>query len=211
MKSELRIPLKASPLHKQRLAALQEVFAKACNALAPVVQKTRCWNRVALHHMVYKQLRAQFPELGSQMACNAIYSVSRASRHVYQHPESPFNVARLNGKPLPMLRFLPQSPVYFDRHTLSIKDGKISIYTLDGRVHFELAVESEHERRFREGKLREIVLKQSDGEFALTFVFAESDEPSAAHDTFGEWPEYVIANDPPQSTAAHGSAAAISP
>jgi hypothetical protein len=44
--------------------------------------------------MAYKPLRERFPQLGSQMACNVIYSVSRAARHVYQHPSSPYNVAR---------------------------------------------------------------------------------------------------------------------
>jgi NTE family protein len=46
--------------------------------------------------------------------------VSRTCRIVYQDRNSPFNLQRLAGRPLPLLRFLPQSPVYFDRHTLTL-------------------------------------------------------------------------------------------
>jgi len=164
--------LNTTPAHAQRLVELQRAFAAACNALAPLVQQTRCWNRVALHHMAYKQMRQQFPDLGSQMVCNAIYSVSRTSRIVYQHPQSPFNVARLGDKPLPRLQFLPQSPVYFDRHTLSIKDGQVSMYTLDGRMRFQLNLDSLDEQRFRTEKLREIVLSAKSAGFQLSFYFA---------------------------------------
>ena len=52
MNSVLRIPLDASPEQVTRLQALQSGFAQVCNALAPLVQQTRVWNRVALHHHV---------------------------------------------------------------------------------------------------------------------------------------------------------------
>lgn len=64
MNSVLRIALNASPEQGARLQALQSGFAQVCNALAPVVQQTRVWNRVALHHLAYRQLREQFPEMG---------------------------------------------------------------------------------------------------------------------------------------------------
>ena len=124
------------------------MFAQVCNALAPIVAKTRVWNRVALHHMTYKSLREQFPALGSQMVCNAIYSVSRTSRMVYQDPGSPFNIARLGERPLPQLRFVDNCPVYFDRHTLSIKNGQLSLYTLDGRMRFQVALRPVDEAAF---------------------------------------------------------------
>jgi len=170
----IRIPLTATPEQQARLQALQSAFAQVCNALSPIVQQTRCWNRVALHHMVYKSLRAKFPALGSQMVCNAIYSVSRTSRLVYQHPASPFNVMRLGEQALPLLRFSDNCPVYFDRHTLSVKDGQLSMYTLDGRMHFELALKPEHEAMFHDLKLQEIVLaRRADDQFELSFSFAD--------------------------------------
>ncbi|MBY0454649.1 MAG: hypothetical protein K2Q11_07190 [Burkholderiaceae bacterium] len=197
MNSMLCIPLNASPEQAQRLLALQQGFAQVCNALAPLVQSTRVWNRVALHHLAYRQLREQFPDMGSQMVCNAIYSVSRTSRMVFQHPASPFYLARLGNKPLPLLRFADSCPVYFDRHTLSIKAGQLSMFTLDGRMRFQLALRPEDENSFHTRKLREIVLaRRSDGVYQLSFLLANeqgsAEAPPSAEAGDGEIPEYVM-------------------
>ena len=72
MKSVIRVPLNTTPEQYARLQALQTAFAQVCNALAPEVQRSRVWNRVALHHLHYRSLREKFPALGSQMVCNAI-------------------------------------------------------------------------------------------------------------------------------------------
>lgn len=193
----LRIPLNASPEQAQRLQSLQTGFSHVCNALAPLVQKTRVWNRVALHHLAYRQLREQFPEMGSQMICNAIYSVSRTCRAVFQSPGSPFNVARMGDKPLPLLRFAESCPVYFDRHTLSLKAGQLSMFTLDGRMRFQLALRAEDEQSFHERKLREIVLlRRSDGVYELSFLFAEEqalgEGQSVVDAAGGDIPEYIM-------------------
>jgi len=195
MKSQLKVTLRTSPQQSARLHALQQAFAQVCNVLSPLVQQTTCWNRVALHHMAYKQLRQQFPGLGSQMVCNAIYSVSRACRVVYQHPNSPFNAQRLAGKPLPLIQFLPQAPVYFDRHTLSLKDGQVSMFTMDGRMRFELKLSDEDEHQFRTGKLREIVLTSKADVLSLSFSFAseiETDAASVAAADSDDLPEYLL-------------------
>ena len=205
MNNVLRIPLNASPEQVKRLQALQTGFAQVCNALAPLVQQTRVWNRVALHHLCYRQLREQFPEMGSQMVCSAIYSVSRTARMVFQHPQSPFNLARLGSKPLPLLRFSDSCPVYFDRHTLSLKAGQLSMFTLDGRMRFQLALKAQDEERFHSQKLREIVLSRRSGgayELAFTLVYeadgrnaaasAGADATDAAQGALGEIPEYIV-------------------
>jgi hypothetical protein len=172
MNKIMRLPLLGSAEQVARLQSLQLAFAQVCNALAPIVQQTRCWNRVALHHMVYKRLREQFPHMGSQMICNAIYSVSRTSRLVFQHPDSPLNLAKLGNQPLPLLKFGDNCPVYFDRHTLSIKSGELSMYTLDGRMRFQVALNPGDEANFHEKKLREIVLaRNAAGVFELAFWF----------------------------------------
>jgi hypothetical protein len=202
MNSVLRIPLDASPEQVARLQALQSGFAQVCNALAPLVQQTRVWNRVALHHLAYRQLREQFPEMGSQMVCNAIYSVSRTCRLVFQHPGSPFHLARLGEKPLPLLRFSDACPVYFDRHTLSLKAGQLSMFTLDGRMRFQLALGAQDEAAFHARKLREIVLsRRSDGVYELSFLLMDPGEPDAGPAPVSdagadaEIPEYVMVDE----------------
>ncbi len=130
------------------------------------------------------------------MVCNAIYSVSRASRLVYQHPHSPFNLGRLGDKPLPLLQFQDTCPVYFDRHTLSVKDGHLSMYTLDGRIRFHLALQPEAEASFHEKKLREIVLARTpQDQFELSFWFSQpqpDESPAGAEENSGEIPEYIM-------------------
>lgn len=195
MNANLQIRLTPDANQLERLHALQRTFAEVCNALAPVARDSRCWNRVALHHMTYHNLRERYPQIGSQMVCNAIYSVSRTCRLVYQSPASPFNVARLGDKPLPLVRFAPNSPVFFDRHTLSIKDGQLSMYTLDGRIRFDVNLSDADEKRFREEKLLEIVLSSRGDVFSLNFVFGSSRGSGGANaqpqDSTADLPQYV--------------------
>ena len=200
MNSTLSIPFDTSPEQVQRLFALQQGFAQVCNALAAVVQQTRVWNRVALHHLTYRQMREQFPQMGSQMVCNAIYSVSRTCRMVFQHPQSPFHLSRLGDKPLPLLRFADSCPVYFDRHTLSLKAGQLSMFTLDGRMRFQLALGAEAEEAFQKRKLREIVLSRASGDrYTLSFVFSDSEIEASSSPVSvseeAEIPEYVMVDE----------------
>jgi hypothetical protein len=196
MNSTLRLPLITNTAQHARLAQLQSAFARVCNAIAPTVQQTKVWNRVALHHLTYRSLREQFPDMGSQMVCNAIYSVSRTCRMVFQHPQSPFNLTRLGAKPLPLLRFSDNCPVYFDRHTLSVNKGQLSMYTLDGRLRFALALSAENEADFAAKKLREIVLsRRPDAMFELVFQFGDEPAENATHTKLAsnsEFPEYVM-------------------
>lgn len=198
----LSIPLDAPPAIAAQLKQLQQAFADVCNAIEPTMRATRCWNRVALHHLVYRSLRERFPQLGSQMICNAIHLVSRTCRIIFQSPASPLNIARLGERPLPQMRFAADAPVFFDRHTLSIRNGIVSMLTLDGRIRFRLSISEADEQRFRQERLREILLLSQSDQFLLRFVFAaEGDdaEPPARKATAAkataakaELPEYVV-------------------
>ena len=185
----LKIPLQGNADQISRLIALQALFSQACNAISPVAQQNRCWNRVALHHLVYHKMRQQFEQLGSQMICNAVYSVCRIYRLVYESPSSPFSLAIREGKELPLIKFLSNAPVYFDRHTLSIKGSVLSLYSLNGRVRFQLNLNQETLDQFEKQKLREIILTQDELQFNLGFAFSES--PSKVIDL--QWPNYVVA------------------
>lgn len=214
MKPQVILTIALHPGQTERLIHLQQMFAQACNHLSPIVQQTRCWNRVALHHMAYRGLRAQFPALGSQMACNAIYSVSRTCRALFQNPGSPYSLHKLGNAPLPRVLFLPQSPVYFDRHTLSLKNGRASMYTLDGRIKFNLDLDEAQETQFRTSRLREIVMSSQPAGLTLTFTF--DDQPSAAPNAeldddqaMADLPEYVLVTD--NNTHPGAALAAVSP
>jgi predicted transposase len=170
------IALHPNEAQQARLKALQQVFSQACNLVARAAQANRCWNRVALHHLVYRQLRESFPELGSQMACNAVYSVCRACRWAYQHPKSPFRGQIAKGGSLPLVQFAGSAPVYFDRHTLTLKGLELSLFTMEGRMQFRLNLTQAEQHRFLTQRIKEIALV-SLPHFQLVFWF----DPLAPH------------------------------
>ena len=209
--STLSIPLTTTPDQVDKLVALQNAFALVCNALAPVVRDTRCWSRVALHHMMYRSLREQFPQIGSQMVCNAIYSVSRTSRLIFQAEQSPFNIERYSDKMLPLLQFLPTAPVYFDRHTLSLKPGSLSMYTLDGRMRFEVNLSADDLDRFKTLKLSEVILNLTGSVFTLNFSFAdnldnlETEVQILKEGSESFLPEYVLVEETDETSVAQSA------
>lgn len=169
--TRLVCPLNPSPDQMQRLIELQTLFAEACTWLARTVRETRCWNRVALHHLAYRQLREKYPQLGSQMACNVIYAVCRSARQVYQGENSPWKVDKDGTAPLPLLGFAPTAPVYFDQRTLSVRKGGLSLFTLDGRMQFDIQLNAAQVRLFESASPKEAVLQRGSEGFSLTFFF----------------------------------------
>jgi len=164
-----------------RLHKLQVAFAALCNDLAPFVSKQQCWNRVTLHHLKYRELRIKHPDIGSQMVCNAIYAVSKVSRLVYQHPASPFHVKKMVGRGLPIIKFSPDCPVYFDSHTLTLNGQSLSMYTMDGRIKFELTLTLDQKELLATQRLTEITLsKCAEEQFMLTFYFSAVDVQEVA-------------------------------
>ncbi len=213
MSAPVRVSLEGTADQVARLRALQTAFAEVCNAIAPIVQKTRCWNRVALHHLVYHPMRERFPALGSQMVCNAIYSVCRTARVVLQHPKSPWNVAKRPGAALPLLRFAPDAPVFFDRHTLSLREGTLSMFTLDGRMRFSVRLSPTEEARFHAEKLVEVMLVSTPGGFDLLFQFAGPRNASVARAAPAgrQLPDYVRVLPPGAPVEAPGPAPTQAP
>ena len=187
--TRLVFPLHPSQDQRQRLIELQSLFAEACSWLARTVRETRCWNRVALHHLAYRQLRETFPQLGSQMACNVIYSVCKSARQVYQGENSPWKVdSKDESVLLPLLRFAPTAPVYFDQRTLSVRKGRLSLYTLDGRMQFDIRLEQEQAHLFETTTPKETVLARGREGFFLTFFF----EKPAPKEQSAVLPDYLL-------------------
>lgn len=192
MNFQINVQLHANEMQLQALERLQARFSAACSCIGEVVSATRCWNRVALHHLLYHKLRQEFPDLGSQMVCNAIYSASRAARLIFQNPASPWSVERGQLGKLPKLQFAAGAPVYFDRHTLSVRAGGVSMFTLDGRMKFDVALSEDDERVFREEKLKEIVLLRGAQGFTLRFSFSTEPVPRGVAQ---EVPDYLVVSD----------------
>jgi IS605 OrfB family transposase len=120
------IRLNVTPNQCERLSELRAAYVEACNRLVPLVQKERCWNRVALHHLGYRRVR-QETALGAQMACNAIFSVCKAYR-------SQCALGRIGAEgAVPALCF-KRASVHFDHRTYTLKGESVSLNTLQGRI-----------------------------------------------------------------------------
>ena len=77
MKRTISIRLEVTESQEKPLLQLRDMFLAACDAVVPAAMENRCWNRVALHNLVYSQIR-KTSSLGSQMVCNAIFAVCKA-------------------------------------------------------------------------------------------------------------------------------------
>jgi putative transposase len=152
----------------QALAAVRAAYAEACNRLAPAVIEHRCWNRVALHNLAYSRLRAE-THLGSQMTCNAIFSVCKA----YQAQKA---LGRIKSNaPVPVIRF-ERASVHYDKRTYTLKGDSVSLYTLAGRITVAMRL-GEHQRRIlQSGKPKEAELLVRKGKWFFNLII-ETEDP----------------------------------
>lgn len=152
------------------LKLLQEEYAEACNLIVPEVIKNRCWNRVALHTIVYNHLRST-TKLGSQMICNAIFSVCKA----YQAQKELGKIQKEN--PIPKIAFNKGS-VHFDKRTYSLtKSGKLSLYTLEGRIKVSFSLGEYQRKLLKDGIPKEAELINKKGTWYFNLVLEFPDAP----------------------------------
>lgn len=164
------IRLSASPQQDAALRALQHAYADACNRLVPIVREKRVWNRVALHNLAYSMLRSATP-LGSQMCCNAIFSVCKA----YKAQKALGRIRK--DREVPAMRF-ERASVHFDKRTYSIQGDSVSLYTLDGRIVVPMRM-GEHQRRLlSSGKPKEAELVLRKGVWYFNLVVETQDADS---------------------------------
>ena len=165
MKRTISIRLEVSPEQHQKLLELQNVYLSVCNAIVPSVIEYRCWNRVALHNIVYSKIRTDF-SLGSQMVCNAIFSVCKA----YQ------NKRILKEQVVPLVQFHKNRSVHFDKRTYSLKTGKLSLYTLNKRIAVSMKMGGFQKEYFSKGipKEGELLYKKGKWYFNLVLDLPES-------------------------------------
>lgn len=148
MKRTIALKLNLSQEQSDALLETQKAFAKACNQATPFVIKNRCWNRVALHHLCYYQIRESNPSLGSQMVCNAFQKVC-----------SSYKVLKINkSQDLPIVTFKDTGSVHYDKRTYSVKDNILSLYTTKGRIKCEFTTGDFQREYLEAGAVKEAEL-----------------------------------------------------
>ena len=166
MKRTIAIKLDTSKESRKRLTNLGNAYADACNQIVSFAVQNRCWNRVALHNHVYSLMRQSSP-LGSQMVCNAIFSVCKA----YQAK----NIAR--EKEVPTIVFHKHRSIHFDKRTYTIKGETISLYTLEGRITVKMEPGDFQKDYLSKGIPKEAELVYKKGTWYFHLVLDLPDEP----------------------------------
>jgi len=166
MLKTISLKLRTTTEQSQYLFELQTAYSVACNRLVPVVVETRCWNRVALHNLTYFDLREK-TTLGSQMCCNAIFSVCKA----YKSQKA---LRKIKKDSVPEINF-GKTSVHFDKRTYSFKGSFLSLYTLAGRIKVEWVTGKHQTDLFESGtpKEAELIFKSGNWFFNLVLEFPE--------------------------------------
>ena len=148
---------------KQRLNRTLDVFADACNDISQVAFTERCFNPVALHHLIYYDIRQRF-NLHANYTARAISRVAKA-----------YKTAKAKKQPLKPFTFKPQSLDLDARlFRLFLMGDAVwaSIAACDGkRVKCAIKVGQRYLPILKASKTTSAVLKRHrDGEFYLHIV-----------------------------------------
>ena len=173
MKRTISIRLETTPEQNQKLETLQRAYHDACNAIVPIAAENRCWNRYSLHHLVYKQIRNTSP-LGSQMVCNAIFSVCKAYR----------SKGIQKDEVVPLIQFRSNRSVHFDKRTYKMKGTTLSLYTLDKRIDVPMKLGSFQRKYFFDGSPKEGELIRKKGRWYFNLILEFPDPPLINHTHF---------------------------
>jgi IS605 OrfB family transposase len=149
------------------LGTLRAAYLDACNRMVPIIREHRLWNRVGLHQRVYSMLREATP-LGSQMCCNAIFSVCKA----YKAQKALGRIKK--NEPVPEIRF-ERASVHFDRRTYSLKNNHISLNTLNGRVSVPLLLGEHQKKLLASGQPKEAELILREGVWYFNLIVESYD------------------------------------
>lgn len=178
MKKRLIIKLRVTTEQERILGDLQALFAEVCNVISCIAIEHRCYNRVALHHLTYSLMRQKFPQIGSQMVCNAIYAVTKVTKLLFLTKTSPLYLIDCKQENTVRCFFLKDFPVHFDKNTLSIKGGKLCLFTLVGRLLVNAQLDIDTLKMIKSEKVSELIMKKKADGYQLHFIFDGKEEQS---------------------------------
>ena len=168
-------------LTAQKLLKTRLLYRDACNFLVKYVCRDpneRNWQRYNLHHAAYYDLRSALPELGSQLACNAIRSVSSAYKtQLTNHPRK--------NKTDPLKEIVFKNPsIHLDKNTITyqVDMTEACVFTIDGRVKVKLCPGDFQKQLLQYGQRKEsnlVYRKTKKGECWFLHISLELDSMPA--------------------------------
>lgn len=163
--TKITIKCKLNPTTKQT-KTLEKTLSKcleALNYVSKIAWKKRCFNRVALHHLVYYKTRSKF-KLFSQTCCDIkdkvcfSYKADKRKIHIFKHPILPLSYNRsvsLKG---------------FEAASVSTSFGREKILLVLGEYQRQMLAKA---TKFCDSEIIE-----RNGKFYLNLVIEVPDEPS---------------------------------
>lgn len=152
------IRVEVSPEQSQTLSDTCAAYLDCCNMVSETVWEHRTISQKMLHQLVYRKLRDEY-HVGAQMACSSMRRVIGNYRTIKEMHGSPWAASQ------PEYRSLGYDLVW-NRDYSILKDGRLSINTLDGRI--KVPVDWSHvPEAYRHGKFGTARLLNRGGKWLL--------------------------------------------
>ena len=151
MNITMKVKLNTNELHHSALLRTMNTFNDVCNNISFQAFEAKEYQKVQLHHIVYKGQREALPDFSSQLVIRAIGVVSdsyRVKRNKHQQNY-----------------FKKTSAVVYDDRVITFRDsGTVNIWTNDGRMEIPIQVYDKEKFKYRKGQ---VDLVYQNGKFFL--------------------------------------------
>ena len=152
-------------------------YLDCCNTVSKVAWEHRTLSQKELHQLVYRRLRDEY-HVGAQMACSSINRVIGNYRTIKENHGSPWATSQPEYHS-------PGYDLVWNRDYSILKDGRLSVNTLDGRI--KVPVDWTHvPEPYRRGKFGTARLLNRNGKWLLLIPSTvELPEPSRPQQVVG--------------------------
>lgn len=171
------VRIEVSPDQSQVLSDTCSAYLDCCNTVSKTAWEHKTTSQKTLNQLIYRRLRDEY-HVGAQMACSSINRVIGNYR----------TIKEMHGSPWATSRPEYHSPGYdlvWNRDYSILKDGRLSVNTLEGRI--KVPVDWTHmPEPYRRGKFGTARLLNRNGKwFLLIPSIVELPEPSRPQQVVG--------------------------
>lgn len=136
----LKVKLNTNEIQHSALLRTMNTFNDVCNDISNQAFEAKEYQKVQLHHMVYKGQREAMPDFSSQLVVRAIGVVSDS-----------YKVKRNRNQ---RNYFKKTSAVVYDDRVITFRDsGTVNIWTNDGRIEIPIQVYDKDKFKYRKGQV----------------------------------------------------------
>ena len=171
MLKTISIKLKPTAEQGAKLHELLDAYSQGCNMMVQAVREHRCWNKVALHHLVYYKVREALP-----LSANLTQKATAAVCTAYKSLKSNGHIKR--NEPVPEISF-KGTAVHMDRQMYSFRDDLMSLQVIGSRMKgLRMAPGNFQRQALESGAHKEGDLIFRKGEWYFNLVIETLDTPA---------------------------------